>query len=135
MQTCQCNVYPLTPHFYTVKLGFTGVYNIFLFLLTPSCKIMGLVILKKIFKCLAIYEHGSHHDIVTLTIYIIFRSPFSTRLHIIGQVVSEMFENDFVHIHGPGPGDNTLMSNVYINIDLLSHWSFVASYGLLVLKV
>ena len=28
--TCLCNVYPLTPHFYIVKLGFTGVYIIFL---------------------------------------------------------------------------------------------------------
>ena len=26
MLTCLCNVYPLTPHFYIVKLGFTGVY-------------------------------------------------------------------------------------------------------------
>ena len=26
MLTCQCNVDPLTPHFYIVKLGFTGVY-------------------------------------------------------------------------------------------------------------
>ena len=26
-------LYPLTPHFYIVKLGFTGVYIIFLFLL------------------------------------------------------------------------------------------------------
>ena len=24
--TCPCNIYPLTPHFYIVKLGFTGVY-------------------------------------------------------------------------------------------------------------
>ena len=24
--TCPCNVYPLTPHFYIVKLGFVGVY-------------------------------------------------------------------------------------------------------------
>ena len=24
MLTCPCNVYPLTPHFYIVKLGFTG---------------------------------------------------------------------------------------------------------------
>ena len=31
--TCPCNVYPLTPHFYIVKLGFTGVHFIFLFLL------------------------------------------------------------------------------------------------------
>ena len=31
--TCPCNEDPLTPHFYIVKLGFTGVYFIFLFLL------------------------------------------------------------------------------------------------------
>ena len=29
MITCPCNVYPLTPHFCVVKLGFTGVYIIF----------------------------------------------------------------------------------------------------------
>ena len=29
MQTCPCNIYPLTPHFYIVKLGFTGVYIFF----------------------------------------------------------------------------------------------------------
>ena len=33
MLICPCNVHPLTPHFYIVKLGFTGVYIIFLFLL------------------------------------------------------------------------------------------------------
>ena len=33
MITCSCNVHPRTPHFYVVKLGFTGVYIIFLFLL------------------------------------------------------------------------------------------------------
>ena len=33
MITCPCNVRPLTPHFYIVKLGFTGVDIIFLFLL------------------------------------------------------------------------------------------------------
>ena len=33
MQTFPCNVNPLTPNFYIVKLGFTGVYIIFLFLL------------------------------------------------------------------------------------------------------
>ena len=26
MQTSPCNEYPLTPQFYIVKLGFTGVY-------------------------------------------------------------------------------------------------------------
>ena len=25
MLTCQCNLHPFTPHFYKVKLGFTGV--------------------------------------------------------------------------------------------------------------
>ena len=32
-KTCLYNLDPLKPHFYTVKLGFTGVYIIFLFLL------------------------------------------------------------------------------------------------------
>ena len=33
MKTCPCNVYPLEPHFYIVKLGYAGVYLFFLFLL------------------------------------------------------------------------------------------------------
>ena len=33
MKTCPCNLYPLTSHFYIVKLGLTGVYMFFLFLL------------------------------------------------------------------------------------------------------
>ena len=33
MITSPCNEYPITPHFYIVKLGFTGVYISFLFLL------------------------------------------------------------------------------------------------------
>ena len=32
-KTSRCNEDPITPHFYIVKLGFTGVYIIFLFLL------------------------------------------------------------------------------------------------------
>ena len=32
-KTCPCNVYPLEPHFYIVKLGYAGVYLSFLFLL------------------------------------------------------------------------------------------------------
>ena len=32
-KTCLYNFDPLKPHFYIVKLGFTGVYIIFLFLL------------------------------------------------------------------------------------------------------
>ena len=39
MLTCPFNVYPLTPHFYIVKLGFTGVYN-FLFFCSKT-KIVG----------------------------------------------------------------------------------------------
>ena len=31
--TCPCDLNPLAPHFYIVKLGFTGVYFIILFLL------------------------------------------------------------------------------------------------------
>ena len=31
--TCPCDLYPLTPHFYIVKLAFTRLYIIFLFLL------------------------------------------------------------------------------------------------------
>ena len=29
MKRCLCNVDPLKPHFYIVKLGFTGIYIIF----------------------------------------------------------------------------------------------------------
>ena len=32
-KTCPCNVYPLELHFYMVKLGFAGVYIIFLLLI------------------------------------------------------------------------------------------------------
>ena len=32
-KTCPCNVYPLEPHFYIVKLGYGVVYLFFLFLL------------------------------------------------------------------------------------------------------
>ena len=31
--TCSCNIYPLIPHFYIAKLGYTGVCLFFLFLL------------------------------------------------------------------------------------------------------
>ena len=33
MKICPGNVYPLTPHIYIVKVGFTGVYVFFLYLL------------------------------------------------------------------------------------------------------
>ena len=40
MQTCPCIVHPLTPHFYTVELGFTGVYIIFSYSISQT-KIVG----------------------------------------------------------------------------------------------
>ena len=33
MLTCPCNVDPVTPNFYIVKLGFTGVYIFLIFAL------------------------------------------------------------------------------------------------------
>ena len=32
-KTCPCNVYPLKPHFYIVKLGYAGLYLFYLILL------------------------------------------------------------------------------------------------------
>ena len=46
----------------------------------PSFKIIGLLVLEKIFKVFTIYGHGSHLGHVT--IYINFRFPFPRRLHI-----------------------------------------------------
>ena len=31
--TCECNIYPLIPHFYKAKMRYVGVYLFFLFLL------------------------------------------------------------------------------------------------------
>ena len=31
-KTCPCNIYPLIPHVYIVKLGYAGVYLFFIFL-------------------------------------------------------------------------------------------------------
>ena len=39
MITRPCNVYPLTPHFYIVKLGFTGVYIIFALNIDCGCQL------------------------------------------------------------------------------------------------
>ena len=41
-KTCPCNVYPLKPNFYIVKLGFAGVYLFFLFLLQTEIKMKRL---------------------------------------------------------------------------------------------
>ena len=37
MLTCSCNVDPLTPRFYIVNLGFTGVYIVFLIIPPANC--------------------------------------------------------------------------------------------------
>ena len=39
MQTCPCNEDPITPHFYIVKLGFTGV-----FIMAPTLKKWGSIL-------------------------------------------------------------------------------------------
>ena len=90
----------------------------------PSFKIIGILVLEKIFQVvffyIYMYGHGSHLGHVTLTIYICFCSPFPRRLHInlavIGQVVSEyMFENNsHIHVYSLGPGaDNPLGSKFF----------------------
>ena len=48
----------------------------------PSFKIIGFLVLKKIFKVFVIYSHGGHLGHVTLTIYINFHSLFLRMLHI-----------------------------------------------------
>ena len=48
----------------------------------PSFKIIGLLILEKIFIRFAVYSHGSHLGHVTLTFYINLRFPFLRMLHI-----------------------------------------------------
>ena len=40
-ETCPCNEHPLTPHFYIVKLGFTGVY--FFLIFAPKHRLWVLV--------------------------------------------------------------------------------------------
>ena len=60
----------------------------------PSFKIIGLLVLeKKILKVFTKYMGLVAILVLTLTIYINFRSPLLRRLHKIGQAVSEeMFE-------------------------------------------
>ena len=51
-------------------------------MLQPNFKIIGLLVLKKIFKGFFNIWHGGHLGHVTWTIYINLRSPFPRRLHI-----------------------------------------------------
>ena len=41
-KTCPCNVYPLKPHFYIVKLGYAGVHLFFL-IFAPTHRLWVLV--------------------------------------------------------------------------------------------
>ena len=43
MNTCPCDVDPLTPHFYIVKLGFTGVFIFFLLIFALKHRLWVLV--------------------------------------------------------------------------------------------
>ena len=53
MLTCPCNVYPITPHFYIVKLGFTRVY---IFLAHLSRRLIGGLI---VYPCTGIGRRRS----------------------------------------------------------------------------
>ena len=48
----------------------------------PRLKIIGLLVLEKIFKVFTIYWNGGHLGHVTWTIYINFHTPFPRRLDI-----------------------------------------------------
>ena len=54
-KTCPCNVYPLKPHFYIVKMGYAGVYIFFLFLLQNIDCVPTIYVLSKIKKNVEIF--------------------------------------------------------------------------------
>ena len=68
-----------------------------------SFKIIGLLVPEKnILKVFTIYGHDGHLGHVTWNVYINFRSLHMT-LALIGQAVSEMFENNsHAHVYSPG---------------------------------
>ena len=90
----------------------------------PSFKIIGLLVLGKIFEVFTIYGmHGGHFGHVTCTIYINVLSYFPRRLHmkmaLFDQAVSEkkMFENNgYIHVYSPRTGaDNPQRSMFFSN--------------------
>ena len=50
MQTCPCNVYPFTPHFYIEKLGCRGVHYFLIFALKHRLRVPTICVLSKIRK-------------------------------------------------------------------------------------
>ena len=105
----------------------------------PSFKIIGLLVLKKkIFKCFAIYSHGGHLGHVTLTIYTNFHSLFLRMLHkkfgfdwpsgFREEDVSILCMVIYMYI-AIGQGKTTPWAqNIFLNINLLSICSFLASF-------
>ena len=84
-------------------------------------------------KVFAIYSHDDHLGHVTLTIYIIFPSPFLTMLHIkFGFDWPSGFREEYYgHIHlqyiAPGQGQTTPWEHFFfffININILSIYPF-----------
>ena len=84
MLTCPCNVYTITPHFYIVKLGFTGVYIFFLILFSdidcgyslepPLCFEQKYENSKKIQPKIVIFTAVKNR-------YILHRACFRNRVH------------------------------------------------------
>ena len=88
-------------------------------------------------KVFAIYSHGSHLGHVTLTNYTNFHSLFLRILHIkFGFDLSKRFQRRrclnimVIHMYiALGQGQTTLWAqNIFININLLSICSFLASF-------
>ena len=87
-----------------------------------------------VFKLFTIYGHGGHLDqghffqiIVPL-----FQGGSTCDFALIGQaVLGEMFKNNsHIHVYSCGPGaENPLVSIFFLNINLLSLWSFAASFS------
>ena len=87
-KTCPCDLYPLTPNCYIVKLGFAGVYIIFLFLLLnidfvyalepPQLEHPTIYVLSKIRKNITIF----HLKIIVFTTV-----KYCSILHTVGMFV------------------------------------------------
>ena len=77
-------------------------------------------------KIFTINGHGSHLGHVTWTIYIHFRPPFLSRLHMKVGIDwpsgfrEELETNGHVHVYSPGAGaDNPLGSNLFYNVSIV----------------
>ena len=98
MKTCLCNVYPLIPHFYIVKLGNAGVYLFFLFLLQNIDCTHNLCFVPTIY---VLSKNKKNSENFLLKIFIFYNSKNICLLH--GQffVIQDMRErNAHVNIAG-----------------------------------